>query len=151
MRDKIADNREDTAKHGRRATDHIEDEAVLSQASSGLWNIIRNSIGVAFVLTVCVGVGRFSGQVDSNVKSIDENKVAIKEILIQNNTLLLALTAQNIQQKESDKRFEEKFDDANHMLNRINDGVKQNRENIIILQNGKVSISDKTSVYLAMR
>jgi len=31
MRDKIADNREDTAKHGRRATDYIKAEKVLSQ------------------------------------------------------------------------------------------------------------------------
>ncbi len=144
-------DREDPAKHRRRSTDCEQPKELLSPKDGGLWSVVRNSVGVAFVLTVCVGVGRFSGTVDTNVKDIDHNKVAIKEMLRQNQQLIIALKEQNVQQKESDKRFEEKFDDANEKLDDINNGVQQNRESIIIMQNGKLSMIDNTGVNVAMR
>jgi hypothetical protein len=153
-----ANNTENTSGTGRRSTDNKEPESVLSSPSGSLWGIIRNSVGVAFVLTVCVGVGRFSHTVDTNVKGIDENKQAIKEILIQNNSLILALTVSNTlqeqrdkQQTESDKRFEGKFDESNEIQKKVLDKLGDHDKQIIIL-NQKVSVVDKLSVYtLAMR
>jgi len=134
------DNREDTVEHGRRSTDGEQPQELLPPKDGGLWSVIRNSVGVAFVISVCVGVGRFSTQIDENIKDIDHNRVAIVDILKQNQELIIAIKEQNIQQKESDKRFEQKFDDANEKLNDINNGVQQNRESIIIMQNGKLSM-----------
>jgi hypothetical protein len=102
------------------------------------------------VLTVCVGVGRFSGQVDSNVKDIDHNKVAIRELLDQNRDLIIVLKEQNIQQKESDKRFEDKFDRVIDRLKDVDDSVRDNKKDIIIMQQ-KISRVDNTGVVLAMR
>lgn len=145
-----ANNTEDTPRNGRRATDNQCPEDLLPSKAGGLWSVVRNSVGVAFVLTVCVGVGRFSGQVDSNVKDIDHNKVAIRELLDQNRDLIIVLKEQNIQQKESDKRFEDKFDRVIDRLKDVDDSVRDNKKDIIIMQQ-KISKMDKTSVYLAMR
>jgi hypothetical protein len=145
-----ANNTEDTPRNGRRATDNQCPEDLLSSKTSGLWSIVRNSVGVAFVLTVCVGIGRFSNTVDTNVKDIDHNKVAIRELLDQNRDLIIVLKEQNIQQKESDKRFEDKFDRVIDRLKDVDDSVRDNKKDIIIMQQ-KISKMDKTSVYLAMR
>ena len=142
-----ANNTEDTPRNGRRATDNKPDESVFSPKTSGLWSVVRNSVGVAFVLTVCVGIGRFSNTVDTNVKDIDHNKVAIRELLDQNRDLIIVLKEQNIQQKESDKRFEDKFD----RLKDVDDSVRDNKKDIIIMQQ-KISKVDNTRIdYLAMR
>lgn len=151
---KSANNEKDTRIHGRRATDDPSFKASVPQTSGNNWRSVFNGLGLAFILTVCVGIGRFSHTIDANVKEIDVAKQERKELLKQIRDVVIVLKEQNIQQKESDKRFEEKFDDANDKLDRINDGVQKNRESIIILQNGsaKVSIRDNTAVYeLAMR
>ena len=152
--DKIADNAEDTRKFGRRSTDNPGFKGSVSQASNSNWRSVFNGLGLAFILTVCVTTGRLLGQMDSNVKEIDTAKQERKELMKQILDVVIVLKEQNVQQRESDKRFEEKFDDANDKLDRINDGVQKNRESIIILQNsgGKLSGRDKTKVdYLAMR
>lgn len=158
---KIADNTEGATKFGRRSTDNTGSKGDISQSKGDKLRSVFNGLGLAFILTVCVTTGRLLGQMDSNVKGIDDNKVAIKETLVVVRDLVVALNKSNvlqeqrdIQQKESDKRFEEKFDDANDKLDRINDGVQKNRESIIILQNsgGKLSLKDKTKVdFIAMR
>lgn len=141
-----ANNRRDPEKNGRRATDNQQIKKYMSYPGNSLWGYVRNGIASAFVITALVGVGRASHTLDTAVKDVDENKIAIKNILEQNQELILVLKEQNIQQKESDKRFEEKFDNANEKLKNINDGVQKNRENIIILQNGKLSMRDKTNI-----
>jgi len=146
----IADNTEDSPKYGRRSTDYNDPEEVLPSTKSNRWSSVFNGLGLAFILTVCVAVGRFSGKVDSNVKDIDDNKVAIKEILSQNRDLIITLKEQNIQQKESDKRFESKFDRVIDKLNDVDDSVKDNKKDIIIMQQ-KISKIDNTGVVLAMR
>ena len=148
---KIADCTEDTRKYGRRSTDNKSLEKNMPYSTGSLWGSIRNGVLTASFITALIGIGRFSYKVDTNANNIDENKQAIKELLTQNRNLIIVLKEQNIQQKESDKRFEQKFDDANDKLDRINDGVQKNRESIIILQNGKVSMQDNTTVNVAMR
>ena len=146
-----ANNTEDTPRNGRRATDNKCAESVLPSATNSLWSVVRNSVGVAFVLTVCVGIGRFSTTLDTAVKNVDDNKVAIRELLDQNRDLLITLKEQNIQQKESDKRFESKFDDVIEKLKDVDDSVRENKKDIIIMQQ-KISEIDKLSVYqFAMR
>ena len=147
---KDADNREDITKHGRRATDDPAIKTDIPQQVRSNWYNVFNGLGLAFLLTMAVGTGKFIGQMGTNVGDIDDNKVAIKAILQQNQELIIAIKEQNIQQKESDKRFEEKFDDANEKLEKINDGVQKNRENIIILQNGKMSMRDNTSTIIVL-
>ena len=146
-----ANNTEDIRKHGRRKTDNQPNEEVFPSAKGSNWGNVFNGLGLAFLLTMAVATGKFLGQMGTNVDDIAENKSNIEKMLEQNQELIIALKEQNIQQKESDKRFEEKFDDANNKLDRINDGVQKNRESIIILQNGKVSLKDNTVVNVAMR
>lgn len=145
-----ANNTEDTPRNGRRATDDKQDETVFSSKTSGLWSVVRNSVGVAFVITVCVGVGRFSHTVDTNVNDIAKHDTVIEKILEQNNKLLVVLETQNIQQKESDKRFEDKFDRVIDQLKDVDDSVRDNKKDIIIMQQ-KISYKDNTGVVLAMR
>jgi hypothetical protein len=141
-----ANNTENTSGTGRRSTDNKEPERVLSSSSGSLWGIIRNSVGVAFVLTVCVGVGRFTNTVGSNVKEIEVAKQERKELMLQNNALLITLAEFNVQQRESDKRFEGKFDESNEIQKKVLDKLGDHDKQIIIL-NQKVSVVDKLSVY----
>lgn len=144
-------NTEETIRNGRRKTDGLAMEESVPHSPSGLWRSVRNGVFTAAFVTSLIAIGRFSYKVDSNVGNIAENKESIKDILKQNRELIIAIKEQNIQQKESDKRFEEKFDDANDKLDLINNGVQKNRESIIILQNGKMSALDNTHVNIAMR
>jgi len=148
---KIADNAKDTPKHGRRSTDDPKFKENMPSPVHSNWRSVFNGLGLAFILTVAVASGKLLGRVDANSVDIEEAKNERKEIIVEIRELVYALKDQNIQQKESGKRFEEKFDDANEKLDKINEGVQKNRENIIILQNGKVSMRDKTSVKVAMR
>jgi hypothetical protein len=145
-----ASNTEDTPKHGRRTTDNPEFEAYIPPTKSNRWGSILNGLGLAFILTVCVATGGFLRQVGTNVGDIDENKQTIKEILVQNNALLVTLSEQNAQQKASDKRFEGMFKDVIDGLDDVDDSVRDNEKDIIIMQQ-KMSSVDNTSVYLAMR
>ena len=145
-----ANNTEDTPKHGRRKSDDPEFKTPVSSTRSNRWSSVFNGLGLAFILTICVAVGRFSGQVDSNVKDIDDNKIAIKEILHQNRDLIIVLKEQNIQQKESDRRFEDKFDRVIDQLKDVDDSVRDNKKDIIIMQQ-KISAVDNTGVIVAMR
>jgi len=145
-----ANNTEDTTRNGRRSTDNQPDETFFPSKTGSLWSVIRNSVGVAFVITVCVGVGRFSHTVDSNVKDIDTAKGERKEIMVEIREIVSVLREQNIQQKESDKRFEEKFDDVIDQLKDVDDSVRDNKKDIIIMQQ-KISVVDNTDVIVAMR
>lgn len=149
-----ANNTEDTARNGRRSTDNPCTEKVLPQATNSLrFKFFSGFLSLGLItalLTVGISVGKYSTTLDTAVKDVEDNRNSIKELLRQNQDLIIVLKEQNIQQKESDKRFEDKFDDANDKLDRINDGVQKNRESIIILQNGKISMRDNTSV-IAMR
>jgi hypothetical protein len=142
--------RKDPLNHGRRSTDCEHAQTVLSSQNSGLWGVIRTSVGVAFIITVCVGVGRFSNTVDTNVKDIDVAKGERKEIMVEIREIVTVLREQNIQQKESDKRFEEKFDNVIDQLKDVDDSVRDNKKDIIIMQQ-KISVVDNTDVIVAMR
>ena len=150
----IANNAEDTRKHGRRASDNPDYKGDMSHKDGSLLRWLINGVTVGGVIGAIFFSGRASSTMDTALKVNDKQDLRIEQLYQQNNKLLLALTEQNIQQKESDRRFEEKFDDANDKLDRINDGVQKNRESIIILQNGsgKLSLKDKTKVIsVAMR
>jgi hypothetical protein len=49
-----ANNTEDTPRNGRRATDNQPDEVVFPSKTSGLWSVVRNSVGVALALLLCL-------------------------------------------------------------------------------------------------
>ena len=108
-----ANNTENTSGAGRRSTDNKEFETRITSTKSNRWGGILNGIGLAFLLGVAVTAGGFLKQVDSNVKEIEVAKQERKELMLQNNALLITLAEFNVQQRESDKRFEEKFDDSN--------------------------------------
>jgi CRISPR/Cas system CSM-associated protein Csm2 small subunit len=145
-----ANNTEDTTKHGRRKSDDPEFKTPVSSTHSNRWSSVFNGLGLAFLLGIAVTAGGVLRQVDSNVDDIDHNKQSIKEILIQNNALLVTLAGQNAQQKESDKRFESMFRDVIDGLDDVDDSVRENKKDIIIMQQ-KISAVDNTGVIVAMR
>jgi methyl-accepting chemotaxis protein len=153
-----ADNSKNSVKYGRRKTDGGNNEKDIPQPQSSLWRSIFNGIGLAFVITALIAVGRFSGQMDSTVSHITKQNENIEKILISVATLTEATknNSESIrdnkdflkgflgQQRESDKEFLDVIKD-------IKNGVDRNRESIIIMQQ-KVSHIDKTKVELyAMR
>jgi hypothetical protein len=145
-----ANNTEDFAGNGRRSTDNKPPETAFSPSASNF----RSRLLIGFIslggITALLGIGRASNTLDTAVKDIDHNKVAIREILDQNRDLIIVLKEQNIQQKESDKRFEGKFDRVIDKLKDVDDSVRDNKNDIIIMQQ-KISMRDNTGVYLAMR
>jgi len=146
-----ANNTEDSPRNGRRSTDDPSFKTDVPQQVRSNWNNVFNGLGLAFLLTMAVATGKFLGQMGTNVEDIDDNKVAIKAILQQNQELIIAIKEQNIQQQESDKRFESKFDDVIDKLKDVDDSVRENKKDIIIMQQ-KISKIDKLAVYqLAMR
>jgi hypothetical protein len=164
MRDKIADNTENTGKHGRRATDYINDEVVLSSTKGNRWGSVRDGLGLAFILGVAVTAGGFLKQVDSNVTKIDEHDKKFDIVVarleagdLERLSLLKSLEKsneieelRNQQQIKSDERFEGMFNESNKKLDDVIKGVNDNKIQIINL-NKTTSIIDKTNVYLAMR
>lgn len=142
-------DREATAKTGRRSTDNKSDEGFFSSSSISIrYKLFGGffSLGlITSLLTVGVSVGKYSTTLDTAVTSIAENKETIKSILSQNRDLIITLKEQNIQQKESDKRFESMFKDVIDGLDDVKDGVNSNEKDIIILQQ-KVSRQDKTAL-----
>ena len=144
------EDRRNYEKDGRRSTDKRRDEGSGTQPGVGFRNWFLNGIAVGGVVTALLGIGRASTTLDTAVKSNDTQDQRIEQLFEQNNKLLLALTEQNIQQKESDKRFEEKFDRTIETLEDVKDGVKENSKDIIILQqHQKLSSKDNTGVQIA--
>ncbi len=151
-------DREDPAEYGYKLPNGRIAEIDMPHKNHGVLRWLVNGVTVGGVITAIFFSGKASTSMDTALKNDDKQDIRIERLFVQNNKLLLALTEQNIQQKASDKRFEEKFDDANkklddsnEKLDDINNGVQQNRENIIILQNGKLSMIDNTGVNVAMR
>lgn len=154
----VANNTENIRKYGRRASDNTAHEEDMSHKDGSLFRWLINGVTVGGVIGAIFFSGRASSTMDTALKVNDNQDTRIEQLFEQNNKLLLALTEQNIQQKESDKRFEKKFDDANEKLNdikqgqdKMNDNILRNEKDIIILQQ-KISSIDKLSIYsIAMR
>jgi hypothetical protein len=108
--------------------------------------------GVSFAIALALLLSLLFAldSVVSPVKDIDTAKGERKEIMVEIREIVSVLREQNVQQKESDERFEEKFDDVIDQLKEVDDSVRDNKNDIIIMQQ-KISKMDKTSVYLAMR
>jgi hypothetical protein len=143
-------NTEGVIRNGRRKTDTVTTEEILpSTISGGVRGVFKWFFSFGLVAAL-IAVGRASHTLDTAIADNDKQDKRIEQLFLQNQKLILALHEQNIQQKESDKRFEEKFDKTIDTLEDVKDGVNRNSKDIIILQQ-KVSMRDKTTVYLAMR
>lgn len=155
--EEVGSNTEEIARTGRRSTDNTSTERVFSPSGNSFRNKFYSgvfSLGVVTaLLTVGISAGNFSATLDTAVKSIDENKESIKDILNQNRDLIIVLKEQGIHQKAYEKKILDKLDNTEDKLNDINNGVRGNREAITIINLGnKVTSRDNTRVqYLASR
>jgi hypothetical protein len=145
-----ANTTEDIARNGRRATDDKHPEGFISHQNHGLLRWLVNGITVGGVIGAIFLSGRASTAMDTALKNDDKQDIRIENLYVQNNKLLLALTEQNVQQRESDKRFESMFRDVIEGLEDVDDSVRENEKDIIIMQQ-KISAIDNTSVTVAMR
>jgi hypothetical protein len=145
----IADNKEDITKHRRRHTDNVQMETNLP--SSGMSNRMRlfgGVLSVGFVsamLTTGVWIGKYSSTVDAMALNDKIQNERIETAIVTLAEVVVILKNQGIQQQDSDKRFEEKFDESNQLQNKVLDELKDQREKIIIL-NQKISLRDDTRV-----
>lgn len=159
-----ANNTEDTPKHGRRASDHQSTESLLPSEARSRWSSVFNGIGLAFVLTVCVAIGSYTGRVETNVTKIEEHDKKFDIVVarleagdLERLSLLKSLEKSNAieelrnqQQIQSDGRFEGMFNESNQKLDKVIQGVNENKVQIINL-NKTSFVTDNTGVYLAMR
>ena len=147
-------NTENVRTPRRRATDTIEPKKSVPPPSHGFRGSLFTGV---FSLGIATAIFTSGMQWNNYTTKVDSNVESIKVLLKQNQELIIAIKEQNIQQKESDKRFEQKFDDANDQLKDIIDGQKEmnnnimnNSKDIIILQQ-KISLMAIDGVTVAMR
>ena len=159
-----ANNTEDTQKPRRRASDHQSVEGVLPSEARSRWSSVFNGIGLAFILTVCVAIGSYTGRVEANVEDIAEHDKKFDIVVarleagdLERLSLLKSLEKSNAiqelrdqQQIKSDGRFEGMFNESNKKLDDVIRGVNDNKIQIINL-NKTTFVTDNTGVYLAMR
>jgi hypothetical protein len=96
---------------------------------------------------------RFSGVKKDNdskfnymLASIHKNTELIHKNDVEKVRILTFLEAQVVQQKESDERFEEKFDDTIRELKDMNKRINTNEQKIINIYNNKTTSIDNTQV-----
>ena len=143
---------EGDVKHGRRSTDNKEPQEVFS--SSGV--SFRSRLFAGFValggVTALIALGRASHTLDSAVATNLKQDVRIEKIWermakddIEQNRILVVLENQVQQQNKSDIEFLNELKETREKLNDIDNGVRQNRESIIMI-NPKMSKIDNTNV-----
>lgn len=155
---------DNTRVFGRRASDNtLSDESYRVQ-TRGFRHWFLSGLTVGGVVGTIFLAGRTSGTLDTVVITNDKQDKVIEKIIerlanndIEQNRLLVVLENQVIQQKESDGRFEKKFDNTietlQDMREELKQGIDKNSEKIINLQLQipKVSLRDRTAVQIAMR
>ena len=155
---KHGNNTKGTNRNGRRQADHKSIKEVFPQPSGGVLRWLLNGIAVGGVVSVLFYSGRSSHILDTTVGDNAKQDKKLELIItqlhtndIEQNRLLSMLENTVIQQKASDDQFLNELKETREKLKDIDNGVRGNREAIIIM-NGKVTHTDKTSVnYLAYR
>ena len=146
------DDTEGNAEHGRRSTDNTENESSVSSSGNSFRSrLLAGFIGIGGV-TALLGVGRASSVLDTAVINNIKQDAKIEKILdrlavndIEQNRLLVVLENQVQQQNRSDAEFLDELKETREKLNDIDNGVRQNRESIIMI-NPKMSAVDNTNV-----
>jgi len=149
-------NEEGTGRNGRRSADNTRNKEVFPSSGNGVLRWLLNGVAVGGVIAVLFYSGRASRLLDtavaSNVKQDQKIDLIITQLHtndIEQNRLLSMLENTVIQQKASDEQFLNELKETREKLQDIDNGVRGNREAIIIM-NGKVTKSDNTSAnYLA--
>ena len=146
------DDTEGNVEHGRRSTDNTENEdSVSSSFRSFRSRLLTGFIGIGGV-TALLGVGRASHVLDTAVITNLKQDAKIEKIFdrlalndIEQNRLLVVLENQVQQQNRSDREFMDVIAPIKQQLQNIDNGVRQNRESIIMI-NPKMSAVDNTNV-----
>jgi hypothetical protein len=151
-------NTEETSRNGRRSTDDTTTEGIFPQSSGTFRNRLFSGFLALGGVAALVGIGRASHTLDTAVATNIKQDTKIEQMYdrltkndIEQNRLLVVLENNVILQKSYEQKILDKLDNTKDQLNNINNGVRGNREAIIIM-NGKVTYRDNTRVkYLASR
>jgi len=152
-----ANTSKNTSKYGGRSTANQADEEVLSSPVNNFRSRLLSGFLAVGGVTALVAVGRASHTLDTAVIINDKQDAKIEKIYerlndndIEQNRLLVVIENQIKQQVKSDEEFLNELKATKDKLDDIDDGVRQNKEAIIIMNVSRVSKIDNTKVnYLA--
>lgn len=155
-----ADNTEDVAKHGRRATDNQQDEGGVPSPSSNMRSKLLSGFLALGGVTALLSSGAFINQQVVNTETINKHEQKFEQIveLIKDSNrkdseVITEIAKITIYLQETEKRREitdswikKGLDGANEGLKEVKDAVQQNKEKIMIINNGRNISQDKTKV-----